>query len=618
MLPSLTDATILSRADRNSYSRGMAYYQQGAVGPLILRSNTLSAEVEGSEPEPYLVRLTFDDGGVTEATCTCPYDWGGWCKHVVAVALKVLYEPETAEARPPLDELLAEASREELLSLVLALAADDPELADEVERHVLQARLAATPPRTAATAPAATRRSAVDQNAIRQQVRLAMRPSRRGRHDYYDYYDEEDPGDELVQNVRPVLEQAQRFSEAGDGHSALAVLEALTDAYITDGQPLFDEIEEMMGSVEGAASEFFGELAEGWAEALLTADLSAAERTAWRKKLAGWQEQADGLNQGDSFDLAVTAAEQGWDYPPLQRVLAGQIGEHGAWQGDAPEYADQLAEIRLRILERQGRQQEYLYLAEAEGLTLRYVAMLAKSGRTAEAVEAGLANLTTPEEVRQVATVLREQGDLDSALRLAEHGVTLKPATEQNSFFYFTERHAAELAAWASDLAAGMGYHPRALALAEQAFRGIPSLNAYFRVQELAGERWESVKPGLLKHLRQGRAAEAQVDIFLHEQLIDDAIKAVSNSYDYGLLARVMAVATPLRPDWVIQAATAQAERIIEAGKAESYVAAVDWLRRARDAYGAAGRMADWRAYLAALRTKHGRKHKLMGLLQQL
>lgn len=618
MLPSLTDATIMSRADGNSYSRGMAYYRQGAVGPLLLRGNTLAADVEGSEVEPYLVRLTFDGGGITEATCTCPFDWGGWCKHIVAVALKVLYEPEAAEAHPSLQELLADASREELLALVLALADDDPELADEVERHLLQARLESTAARPSSGAAAVTRRSAVDQNAIRQQVRLALRPTRRGRRDYYDHYDEGDPGDELAQSVRPVLEQATRFSEAGDGRSALAVLEALTDAYMTDGQAVFDELEEMMGSIEGAASEFFGELADGWAEALLTANLSSAERAAWREKLIGWQEQANGLNQGESFDIALAAAEQGWDYPPLQRVLVGQIDEYGAWQGDAPEYADTLAEIRLRILERQGRRQEYLYLAEAEGLTLRYLAMLAKTGRTAEAVEAALANLTTPEDVRQVATILREQGDLDGALRLAEHGVTLKPATEPGGFVYFAERHAAELAAWAAELATSMGYHPRALALAEQAFRGLPSLNAYFRVQELAGERWESVKPGLLKHLRQGRAADAQVDIFLHEQLIDDAIKAVSNSYDYGLLARVMAVATPLRPEWVIQAATAQAERIIEAGKADRYEAAVDWLRRARDAYSAAGREADWRTYVTELRASHGRKYKLMGLMQQL
>ena len=45
-------------------------------------------------------------------------------------------------------------------------------------------------------------------------------------------------------------------------------------------------------------------------------------------------------------------------------------------------------------------------------------------------------------------------------------------------------------------------------------------------------------------------------------------------------------------------------------------VHAVNWLDRARRAYLAAGREADWLAYLAEIRGRHGRKYKLMGLLE--
>ena len=60
----------------------------------------------------------------------------------------------------------------------------------------------------------------------------------------------------------------------------------------------------------------------------------------------------------------------------------------------------------------------------------------------------------------------------------------------------------------------------------------------------------------------------ARVDVFLHEGLIDDAIKVVQESSGYGLLEQVMDAAIGHRPDWVITAATAQAERIIDAGQA--------------------------------------------------
>jgi uncharacterized Zn finger protein len=56
----------------------------------------------------------------------------------------------------------------------------------------------------------------------------------------------------------------------------------------------------------------------------------------------------------------------------------------------------------------------------------------------------------------------------------------------------------------------------------------------------------------------------------------------------------------------------------MDAGQAQHYDHAVNWLRRARDAFRAAGRQDDWREYISAVRMKHGRKYKLMGLIEQL
>jgi uncharacterized Zn finger protein len=50
--------------------------------------------------------------------------------------------------------------------------------------------------------------------------------------------------------------------------------------------------------------------------------------------------------------------------------------------------------------------------------------------------------------------------------------------------------------------------------------------------------------------------------------------------------------------------------------RAKYYHHAISWLTRARMAYQAAGREADWRAYLAEIRARHGRKYKLMRMLE--
>jgi uncharacterized Zn finger protein len=106
------------------------------------------------------------------------------------------------------------------------------------------------------------------------------------------------------------------------------------------------------------------------------------------------------------------------------------------------------------------------------------------------------------------------------------------------------------------------------------------------------------------------------VDIFLREGLLDDAIAAVEKGGSYILIERVMDAVIEHRPDWVIKVARRQAERIIEPGTSKYYHHAVDWLVKARAAYRAAGRQAEWRAYLAEIRTRHGRKYKLMGMLE--
>ena len=178
--PTLSEATIRQHADAETFRRGRQYEQDGAVLDLALRGMVLQAEVEGSQYDPYRVRIAFDTGGVIEASCTCPYDWGGWCKHIVATLLAYIHAPAEIEARPALPELLAGLSRDQLQGLVLDLAERDPAAADLVEVRV--AMLAATPPtEAAASPPAAPRRHApVDPAPVRRQMREVMRPPRHG------------------------------------------------------------------------------------------------------------------------------------------------------------------------------------------------------------------------------------------------------------------------------------------------------------------------------------------------------------------------------------------------------------------------------------------------------
>ena len=54
----------------------------------------------------------------------------------------------------------------------------------------------------------------------------------------------------------------------------------------------------------------------------------------------------------------------------------------------------------------------------------------------------------------------------------------------------------------------------------------------------------------------------------------------------------------------------------MDAGKAKYYEDAVEWLKKARNAYLASDRQQEWSDYRTKLTTVHCRKRKLMGLMR--
>lgn len=133
-LPHITEDDMRAKVTEQSYDRGVDYYHSGTVESATLRGNQLFAAVQGSEWDPYQVGITFSGASFT-ASCTCPYDWGGYCKHVVAALLTVSDEnsPVPVAVKPPVADLLDELDADELRGLVCVLVEADPSLLDIVD-----------------------------------------------------------------------------------------------------------------------------------------------------------------------------------------------------------------------------------------------------------------------------------------------------------------------------------------------------------------------------------------------------------------------------------------------------------------------------------------------------
>jgi hypothetical protein len=74
----------------NSKSLGRARGYLGRVRNAARQGNTLTADVQGSRL--YRVEIDVAPSGIS-AHCSCPYDWGGYCKHVGAVLLAWIAAP---------------------------------------------------------------------------------------------------------------------------------------------------------------------------------------------------------------------------------------------------------------------------------------------------------------------------------------------------------------------------------------------------------------------------------------------------------------------------------------------------------------------------------------------
>ncbi len=590
-MPTLSEAFIREGSSQASFERGERYYRQGRVTGLERRGGVLSAQVEGGEDAPYRVRAAL--GEPQAASCTCPYEYGGFCKHIVAALLAYLSEPGLAEERPDLRALLAPLSAEQLRNALLHLLDEHPESLAALELHL-----------SLETASSAGERPArLDPEPLRKQVRTLLRAR--------------DPDDayggspDLAALFASVDERLAR----NDAENALLILEAVTDACV-------EAFEDIYGwQYEGEHP--FDDLDLCWAEAVLSLDLSAGGRDGLLTDLLAWREQLEDFGV-DAFYVAEAALAQGWDDPAVRALLRGEAAD----TGEAAFVSEDLTDLRLKVLERQGRQEDYLNLASARGRKAALLGMMLEQNRLGEVMAGYQTMLKTAGDALSLAQALDAKGEAGKALEVALFGLGLQtppsPLAEISPFLadgLGVSRF--ELATWTAELAERLGEGGAALTARTDAFKERPSLGGYRRLEGLAGPDWGKLKGELLAalELRDYRFfTEARVDIFLHEGLVGRAMSAVedADAHQGAIVERVMKAALENHADWVLEQAQRRAEPIMDEGKSQRYQDAARWLEHARAAYDRLDRFDDWELYLAKLEAKHKRRYKLLGHLRAL
>jgi len=87
----LTLEDIRNLCTESSFERGIQYFKMGKVNSLEQLDDKITAIVQGEYD--YQVTIYNDNNKIT-ADCTCPYDWGGYCKHIIATLIALFMNGE--------------------------------------------------------------------------------------------------------------------------------------------------------------------------------------------------------------------------------------------------------------------------------------------------------------------------------------------------------------------------------------------------------------------------------------------------------------------------------------------------------------------------------------------
>jgi uncharacterized Zn finger protein len=602
--PKLTEAVIRAGTTDKSFQRGRELYRSGAISNAAIQGQSLSGECEGNESPFYKVRVELDGGGIRSATCTCPYDFGGYCKHIIALLLAYAQRPKQFSIRQGPAELLVDLSREQLLALLTKLMREQPDLYEWVEA-------ALTLPTVSGKSELATaKRKQVDTAVYQRRVRGIMRSLDHMRMSEAYWH-----VGGLVGELNGVRQSAIEFLDAGEAESALQILLTL----IKESHGGFDYVDDSNGEL----GDFLSGVGETLAEVILSLDLNEEEREDLASDLDELHHKLSDYGI-EGLSVAIAAAEHGWGDVPHEESArrAGKETEDGSewddedeltyeadefdqfdasWSHDDPAQA--LVRAKLNVLERQGRTREYLALCVKEGEHLRYALKLCQLDRLSEAISYGLKHLTAAEEALILAQRLRESSHLDEAIKVGERGLKL------------AGRKAA-LGEWLGPVEEAQGRGPQALEAWLAAFSEKPSLAIYQTIKRLAGSRWGRLKSEVMATLEKFYDKQPLAEVLLFEQEWDAAIKvAGQRGAHHTVLETVAEALVPHRPEWVIRASIKQAEDLIAQTKSNLYPAAADWLKRAKGAYAKLGRATEWQEYLRQLKEQYKRRPALQAQL---
>jgi uncharacterized Zn finger protein len=616
----LSEADIQAYSDEASFQKGYDYYFQHAIVEPTLSESVLRAFYHGSSGSPYRVEVTLLPAGdksahkVVSAGCSCPR--GGFCKHLVALLLTWLHQPERFVVRSRLMGRLSEKSREELLALLEQLVQRQPDIEPMVE---LLIELPLALPAQEKNRPGRGKERTVDPSTIESQVASA----------FYNAGEGWGAASRVAAELERLCDIGKSFAEAGEWANAQVVYATVAEETVIQYEGLHDE---------GQVSWILGKCAAG-----LVACLNAQSTLPKR-------EQVDAEEREELLTTLFDLWKFGYNYGGIGVDVAGAIAGNAtarerkrveAWlreemmpgqDSSSTWHNRSVVDFVVKLKQAEHSSDEDV-LAEYRnaGLYKELTERLLQLGRANEALGVVQAHLTEPMDVTWFAEQLLKLGEAwrEQALAFVETRLTeVKPALQGKSQDFTNAYTVDTYRRWLSEKYLLYGKAKQALDMELARFQANPDNTTYRTVRSAAQaadqpeEVWSGLRPRLIRTLEQQGRWGALVTIYLDEGEVGQALAALAEMertqrtplYGYGYRAeaapshyqaQVAEAAEESYPDEAIRLYKSVVQRLIDGRGRENYQQATGYLARVRRLYQKQGREPEWQAYMTTLRNSN-------------
>jgi uncharacterized Zn finger protein len=571
-LPKITEKYLKSISSANSFSKGLAYYNHKAVKNSVRDGMVLRAEVEGSEYQPYRVSISFDEGEIDDADCTCPFDYGGYCKHQIAVLLKYIHEPESFIVQTPLAELLARRSREELILLIERMVEREPDLRDMLEMPI---------------AGKDSRVNPVNVEGYRRELQRHI--------SNYDEY-------QLIRSIRSIVRNARDFARAKDYANAIRIYGCILEETVLDADFEFwgeGDVLEPLNDILVALEDCMKAVRD-------ETELRRSILTYWLKATA-WDLQIGGIGFADEAEDWVRTYAKAEDIPLLRPIL------EKVSRGWASEYVENFLE-ELDLIEGKDPEASIQRILD-KGLYSPYFDKMLDSKRLDEALSVW--QHFNPQERITKILYLAGEGYRELAIQYAEDEVH-KHKNYQNMQWLLAQYESQGQDEKAITLAKSLlnrkegewlytwlieHYERRKnpemiLEWNQKRFKALPKLEHYSALMKAAKTlgKWEDLEAETLKLIEKNHALMTKIHMLEKRwqaawDSLELALKAASQQrYSYysevsGLDLDLAETAQEFTPDKSIQVYIKYARQHIDYRQRSSYAEAAQYLKNVQRLY---------------------------------